>query len=388
MALAGPLSGPGSLTKVGSGTLILAANNSYSGSTEVNGGILSLAGSLNSVSALIVGGGTFSYAPAGNAGAGNTQSVAGLTVNPGVSAIEVSTGNALALGPIARNAGGAVNFTTTGTITTTQTNSNGILGPWATFGSGASMTYAAVSGGSAPYTIGPYTAATPVTAGVTGLSDSTGTVNYSLSGGGGSLTAAVSANTIQFTGAANTITVSGASALSLNGVMNAGSGLATIADGSLIIGAGRELVFTGQGNMAVAAAVQDNGSGASAVTMAGGGTLVLSGTNTYSGSTLVSSGTLVLANSGALQQSTLPYRRSAAWPLRRRAEERGCAFFRFAGEGGRPRRQRYRRRSSERMPDSDRPNVVIALPASIDETLALIAAPTMSQSVRWRPLCS
>ncbi len=140
---------------------------------------------------------------------------------------------------------------------------------------------------------------------MTGLSDSTGTVNYSLSGGGGSLTAAVSANTIQFTGAANTITVSGASALSLNGVMNAGSGLATIADGSLIIGAGRELVFTGQGNMAVAAAVQDNGSGASAVTMAGGGTLVLSGTNTYSGSTLVSSGTLVLANSGALQQSTL-----------------------------------------------------------------------------------
>ena len=108
----------------------------------------------------------------------------------------------MALGPISRNTGGVVSFNsnTTGTITTTQTNTNGILGPWATYGSGTSMKYAAASGSIAPYTISPYTAATAITSGVTGLTDTTGTVNYALSGGGGTLTAAVSANTLQFTG--------------------------------------------------------------------------------------------------------------------------------------------------------------------------------------------
>ena len=63
VTLSGALSGPGSLTKVDSGTLTLAATNTYAGSTAVNAGILSLTGSLNSSSALAVGGGTFSYAP-------------------------------------------------------------------------------------------------------------------------------------------------------------------------------------------------------------------------------------------------------------------------------------------------------------------------------------
>ena len=57
--------------------------------------------------------------------------------------------------------------------------------------------------------------------------------------------------------------------------------------------------------MTVAAAIRDNAGGASAPTMAGSGTLVLSGTNTFSGNTLVNSGTLVLANPQSLPQSTL-----------------------------------------------------------------------------------
>ena len=54
----------------------------------------------------------------------------------------------------------------------------------------------------------------------------------------------------------------------------------------------QELVITGPGNVIVSAAIRDNGGGASALTMAGGGTLVLSGTNTFSGNTLVNSGML------------------------------------------------------------------------------------------------
>ena len=102
MTLSGSLSGPGGLTKVDSGTLILAATNTYSGSTVVNGGTLAVTGSLNPSSPLAVGGGLFSFSPAANGGAGNSQSVAGLTVNAGASAITASTGNTLALGPIAK----------------------------------------------------------------------------------------------------------------------------------------------------------------------------------------------------------------------------------------------------------------------------------------------
>ena len=267
VTLSGSLSGPGSLTKVDSGTLTLAATNTYSGSTAVNGGVLLLTGSLTSSSALALGGGTFSYTrPPEMAAPATARPWPGLTVNVGASTITASAGNTLALGPIARNAGGVVNFNsnTTGTITTARTNSNGILGPWATYGSGTSMKYAAASGSSASYTITPYTAATAVTSGVTGFTDTTGTVNYAISSGGGSLTTAVSANTVQFTGAANTITASAADPLGLNGIMNVGSGAAAIVGGYLNIGATRELVITGPGNVTVASAIRDNAGGASA----------------------------------------------------------------------------------------------------------------------------
>ena len=150
--------------------------------------------------------------------------MAGLTVNAGASGVNVSIGNTLTVGAMTRNFGGGVDFNSnsSGTITTTS-NANGILGPWATYGSGTSMAYATLSGSNSPYTIVAYAGATPITSGVTGLTDTTGTVNYMLSGGGGTLAAAVNANTIQFAGAGNTITASGANSLSLNGIMNDGS---------------------------------------------------------------------------------------------------------------------------------------------------------------------
>lgn len=301
VTLSGALSGPGNLIKAGSGTLVLAAANSYTGPTAVTAGTLSLTGSLNATSDLAVGDATFNYAPAANGGTGNSQAVAGLTVNAGASTINVSNGNSLALGKIVRNTAGVVDInsnSTTGRVTTSRANTNGILGPWATYGSGTGMQYAAAVGGN----VAAYTGSTSITSGVTGLTDTNGSVNYAISGGGGALTTPVSANTVWFTGASSTLTASTANPLSLNGIMNVGSGTATIGGGDLIIGATKELVITGPGNVTIQSPIRDNASGQSALTVAGSGTLLLGGANTYGGDTVVCDGVLRLGNTAALPQ--------------------------------------------------------------------------------------
>ena len=87
--------------------------------------------------------------------------------------------------------------------------------------------------------------------------------------------------------------------------MNNGSGIATITGGNLVIGSTKELVFTGPGNMTVGSVIQDDPRGASALTMAGSGTLALPATNTYSGPTIVDAGTLQLNSTQAAQDSTV-----------------------------------------------------------------------------------
>ena len=138
------------LTKVGASTQTLtgALVNTYTGPTTVSGGSLildfsSLGGTtptnlVNSNSSLLLGGGSLSLI--GKPGGSNTssQSFAGTTINPGVVAIAVNVnaggGTTLNLGSLARNSpGGTVDFTFgAGTITTTATNVNGILGGFAT----------------------------------------------------------------------------------------------------------------------------------------------------------------------------------------------------------------------------------------------------------------
>jgi autotransporter-associated beta strand protein len=134
------------VTKIGSSsqTLTGALVNTYTGPTTVSGGALildfsQLGGStptnlINGNSSLSLGGGSLNVIGKPGAGIATSQSVAGATIGPGASAIAVSinggSGTTLNLGPLARNSpGGTIDFTFgVGTITTTASNVNGILG--------------------------------------------------------------------------------------------------------------------------------------------------------------------------------------------------------------------------------------------------------------------
>jgi len=173
--------------------------------------------------------------------------------------------------------------------TTVLPNSNGIIGTWASFGTGASTQYAYNNAG----TIAGLTGTAAATA--ANLIDNTGTANYDLAVATGTVPAIMSANTIRYTGVAAT-TAPGATAFKVNGLMNAGTGLWTIGTSTLTIGASRELVVNAANNdITISSIIANNGVVpiASSLTKTGSGTLtLLTATSTYTGGTTVNAGTL------------------------------------------------------------------------------------------------
>jgi fibronectin-binding autotransporter adhesin len=147
--LSGVISGGGGLTGSGPGTLTLINANSYTGNTTASGGTLTLdftqpgapaRNIVSSSSPLALAGGVLNVIGNG----ADSQSVNGTTINVGASSlIDANNGGNLlvALGAIARNPGGTVDFSQpAGTLgasngfTTSRANNNGILGGWATVG--------------------------------------------------------------------------------------------------------------------------------------------------------------------------------------------------------------------------------------------------------------
>jgi autotransporter-associated beta strand protein len=129
---------------------------------------------------------------------------------------------------------------------------------------------------------------------------------------------------------AGTLVLSGANAYSGGTALSAGTLVvgnnSALGTGALVMASGTNLSFLGSGNFTVAnpialsgsasilptaattqtlSGVISNGSGTGTLNVAGGGTLVLSGANTYTGGTNLSAGTIVVGNNSALGAGTL-----------------------------------------------------------------------------------
>src|ERR1043165_9591988 len=210
-----------------------------------------------------------------NGGINMSAATGDLTLNCGLTLLgtqswTAAAGRTLTLGT-PNHAGSTVSFTGFAG-SSTLTNTNLIIGPWATIGATTAMQYATSSAG----LISGFTGTAARTA--ADVVDMTGAVNYELASGG-ALGAGASLNTLRYTGtAAGTVTGNFAA----NGLMNVGAGAVTYS-GAVTIGSNRELVILGPSNTTISGIISNNAGGASALTYSGTGTLAVSAASTFTG---------------------------------------------------------------------------------------------------------
>jgi autotransporter-associated beta strand protein len=312
------ITGNGRLAQAGSGTLILTAGNSYSGITTISAGKLQV-GNAGATGSLGTGAVTDNAALSFNltttitvaniiSGSGSvTQAGSGTTVLSGANTYGGAT--TISAGTLSASGGSAIPDTSSVTLAN-------VAG--ATLNLASSETIGSLAGGGA--TGGNVTlSANTLTTGANNTSTTysgiiSGTGNLSKAGTGtftvsraNSYTGAttVSAGTLK-DGVANALpagtplTVNGTGTFDLGGLAQTVGGLA---DGGVSTGtvtdSGAAATLTV--NAAVACTFSGlitNGAHALALTINGVGTLVLSGTNTYSGITTISAGTLQIGNAG------------------------------------------------------------------------------------------
>ena len=243
---ANAISGTGTVTQSGSGNLTLTGANTYAGLTTVSAGTLTAAtGALAGTSGIVVNGAVLA--------AVDFKSGANLTLD--ATATATISGAGLTVGGItnAGTAADALNFTAiTGKVTVATLGGAGKT----RFGSNAEVTG--------------------------GISAGNVTVV-------GALTSSVSGGTLTVGGVATLTTVSNGT-LNLNG---ATSSIGTLAGGTINLGTTALTVNDGTFAGLIAGS---NGS----LIKATGGTLTLSGANTFGGGTSVNAGTLILGNLGSL----------------------------------------------------------------------------------------
>ncbi len=309
---------PGSLDVASWDSTVTGANSTLLGSNLSIGG---LAVTNPGGTVTIGAGNTLTLGSSGINLGSATQNLtisSGLTVAAGSQAWNVASGRILTLntGTFTRSAGSTLNLQGTGTFAASMTglaNTNGIVGPWATFGAGTGTSWATVSGGNLTSSPGIGVSG----AGLTnpGLT----TANYDITTASTTTYGAASrqGNTFRLTVGATTLTFgNSASQINLvtNGLLNSGTGALTInqggtnANSGIMIGAnyGRELVVNAANANISLGRIVNNTGGASSLTIAGSGanTVNLSAVNTYTGATSVTSGTLIVGGAASINTSS------------------------------------------------------------------------------------
>jgi fibronectin-binding autotransporter adhesin len=295
-----------SLTKVGGGTLVLTAANTYSGGTTISGGTLQLGngganGSIignvtdNGVLAfnrsdtvtfggVISGTGQLMQTGTGTTTlTGNNTYTGATTINSGTLALSGAGNIASSSGVIANGAFDISGVAGAGTsIQTLAGAGNVALGAKTLTLTNASGNFAGAIGGSGGVTLA---AGTQTLSGVNGYTDAT-----TISGG-----------TLALSGAGNIASSSGVvanGAFDISAVSGAGTSIQTLAGaGSVALDAKTLTLSNASGNFAGSIG------GSGGFTLAAG-TQTLSGVNGYTGATTISGGTLALSGAGSIASSS------------------------------------------------------------------------------------
>ena len=316
LAHSGTISGSGGLAKTGVGQLTLAGANTYTGTTALHGGIVSVAANNN------LGGSTGPLAFY----SGTLRTTAGFAMNramalaSGGATLDVESGTLTNSGTISGAAAALLTKTGTGTLVLSGLNSHtgtmAINGGVVSAGSSGNLGAGALilNSGTLRTTAGMTLAnATTLNAGGGGLDVTTGTLAYNgIIGGAGALTktgTGLLTLTATNTYAGGTVINGGKVAISSNGNLGNTNGAVSLNSGTLFasanvtmnraftLGAGGgffETSGTGQ-----TLTLQGTISGTGGLSKVGAGILELSGTNTYVGTTTVTDNSRLSVSSNA-----------------------------------------------------------------------------------------
>ena len=319
--LAGIVSGTSGngLTKSGNGTLTLSGANTFGGNVDITAGRLNAGGSSaigNSAAVTVSNGATFglnALEEIGSlAGAGNV-SLGGLLIAGG-------NGSSTTFSGVMSGADGLVKK---GAGTMTLSGANNYTGE--TFIVGGGALYTNSQGASFTNTIN--------------LGETNGTVNASLLLG----TTLNNPLTVRFGSSNNVLNIAsaGSGAVTYGGNVNLFNNNLTIGQaaggtGVVTFGASTNTFFLGDDGTTTARNVTVNGSHTIAaqvtggvnnrINIGGGGTLTLSGANTFSGGAQVTSGTILVGNNAALGTGTFTFNFNGAAGSRVLASSSGTGF--------------------------------------------------------------